>query len=859
MFSEIFCKKINEIYRKRCNKFPELFEGTDEKIKECGKEEQILLCYLYGNMPLSDVMNYPFKTFYDYACHGVFLWKSGKFREEVNEELFCQYVVYHRINTESISPCRRFFYEKTKNELADGQTMLEAVLTLNYWCAQEVTYRASDERTASPITVYRSAHGRCGEESTFAVSVLRSHGIPARQVYVPRWSHCDDNHAWVEVWCNKSWHFFGACEPEEVLDRGWFLHAASRAMIIHSRWYGDLTLAGKEVASQDIVSSQGIVTEINEIKSYAHAERVKVQVLGAEKKAAAGAKVRIEILNYSQFYPIAELCTDERGIAEIDLGIGSFRAYAFWGDEEVSQIVNVKDNRAVVLELKTVDAKSKDEVKKRYDALKKVHEEFYVPEWVRFENFAPQDDAIHTGFVTEEQRKRQKEKLAKRTAIRLKKEGTGNEEEMEMFLSAALDEKETVNSDLADEKDFYRKRMLDVLTEKDLLDFRADILEAHLQHAWKYKDQYEEPHSQKVFVKYVLSPRIDYEMLTDYRSEIDTLLIPEQKKNFRSDPINIWRYIESNIKEASKEDYQALLTLPVSCLTYRMGSRKSQNLLFVAICRTLGIPARLNPIDGGMEYLKEGRFVQVVKPDEVGCLKVCAGSREHFVYLQNWSVTRKDCSERKLLNLSQIPFQKITEIQLHSGRYELITANRLPNGNVMGRLTEIWIHPNVTTEVTLQMEEVRLSQMLECVPLPHFPVESLEGEKLQLEDMLKGHANLVVWLEEEQEPSEHILNELCDRAQEFKKEKTVITFLVNNEEALKRPTLHKTLTLLPDARVLCDNVQERVSELGRRLYVDPESIPLILVTDRDANCVYATSGYNVGTVDMILKILYTYL
>ena len=72
MFSEIFCKKINEIYRKRCNKFPELFEGTDEKIKECGKEEQILLCYLYGNMPLSDVMNYPFKTFYDYACHGVF-------------------------------------------------------------------------------------------------------------------------------------------------------------------------------------------------------------------------------------------------------------------------------------------------------------------------------------------------------------------------------------------------------------------------------------------------------------------------------------------------------------------------------------------------------------------------------------------------------------------------------------------------------------------------------------------------------------------------------------------------------------------------------------------------------------------
>ena len=33
------------------------------------------------------------------------------------------------------------------------------------------------------------------EESAFLVSALRSVGIPARQVYVPRWSHCGDNHA----------------------------------------------------------------------------------------------------------------------------------------------------------------------------------------------------------------------------------------------------------------------------------------------------------------------------------------------------------------------------------------------------------------------------------------------------------------------------------------------------------------------------------------------------------------------------------------------------------------------------------------------------------------------------------------
>lgn len=67
----------------------------------------------------------------------------------------------------------------------------------------------------------KTAYGRCGEESTFTVAALRSVGIPARQVYTPRWAHTDDNHAWVER-ADGEWYFFGACEPEPVLNLGWF-------------------------------------------------------------------------------------------------------------------------------------------------------------------------------------------------------------------------------------------------------------------------------------------------------------------------------------------------------------------------------------------------------------------------------------------------------------------------------------------------------------------------------------------------------------------------------------------------------------------------------------------------------------
>lgn len=39
------------------------------------------------------------------------------------------------------------------------------------------------------------------------------------------------------------------------------------------------------------------------------------------------------------------------------------------------------------------------------------------------------------------------------------------------------------------------------------------------------------------------------------------------------------------------------------------------------------------------------------------------------------------------------------------------------------------------------------------------------------------------------------------------------------------------------------------------MYVDPDKLPLIIVTNGNLNGIYATSGYNVGTGDMLLRLL----
>ena len=51
------------------------------------------------------------------------------------------------------------------------------------------------------------------------------------------------------------------------------------------------------------------------------------------------------------------------------------------------------------------------------------------------------------------------------------------------------------------------------------------------------------------------------------------------------------------------------------------------------------------------------------------------------------------------------------------------------------------------------------------------------------------------------------------------------------------------------------SISWRFNTLGRRMYVDPDKLPLIIVTNKSLNGIYATSGYNVGTGDMLLRLL----
>ena len=113
--------------------------------------------------------------------------KEMPWGESVPEREFRHFVLPVRVNNENLDMSRRDFYESLRDRVKD-MSMRDAVLEVNHWCHERVTYRPSDARTSSPSATVRSAIGRCGEESTFTVAALRAVGIPARQVYTPHTS-----------------------------------------------------------------------------------------------------------------------------------------------------------------------------------------------------------------------------------------------------------------------------------------------------------------------------------------------------------------------------------------------------------------------------------------------------------------------------------------------------------------------------------------------------------------------------------------------------------------------------------------------------------------------------------------------
>ena len=793
--------------------------------------------WICGSSPLSDLANYDLDIFLSCAEHGVYLRGNVPYAADVPEDIFLNYVLHIRVNEEELCDCRKFFHSQLAGRVA-GLDGAGAVIEANYWCAENVMYQATDTRTISALGVYQSGYGRCGEESAFGVNVFRSLGIPARQIYTPRWAHCDDNHAWVEVWCGGQWHFLGACEPEEVLNKGWFTNAASRAMLIHSRCFG-------EISGEEIISKAGMASFLNNLRRYAPAKVLTVVVKDTAGRPVEGARVSFGILNYCDIFPAAVVVTGADGTARLTCGLGSVNVHAQKGEIFRERMVFTPDEDRVEMVL-----------------------EREIPAYDRWEDFvsiSPKDQAV-TAVRPSEERKAlglkktaaANEKRERRTEAMFQRERaeavTGTHGYSREIFDLLFESRGNLGRLLAFLEDGAfqpreKEALLLTLSAKD----RRDVDPEVLQEALECARGYEAP--EELYYPYIVCPRVFNEPLRPCRRFILDAFSQEQKAAFQADPMEIWRYIGREIGFDESVEYGQIVTGPIGALTVKNASPLSKKILFVSICRTLGVPARMNPVDRRAEYWADGRFTAVEAAGGEDCVVIFEkGDGESWQYEADFALGLLTDSMYQALDLGRETWEggRLT-VRVSAGEYRVITGNRLPNGNLHASRYHFRLEAGETKTIRLRKHQADLSEMLGSYALEEFKVRDSPGQEV-LGSQLTRNGAVLLWLEEGREPTEHILNEMLELEADFRSLPADVVFLVRSREALENAKLQRVLEVFPQIRVYYDPFVPNVETLARRMYVDPEKLPLILVATGALTGVYACSGYNVGSGDMVVKV-----
>ena len=768
-----------------------------------GREASFCLCmrYLYGHMAANDVLAFPVEMLADYVSATLAAYDAIDYVKAIPQEIFFPYVLYHRVNSECLDGSRSQLMAQIM-PYVQGKTMTKAALAVNYWCYAQATYTPADDRTLGPLAVMRRAMGRCGEESVLAVAALRSAGIPARQVYCPRWSHCDDNHAWVEVWVDGDWHYLGACEPEAVLDKGWFTAAASRAMLVHTKQWLCLE-AGSALQTTPIYQ------EISCTARYADLQTLRVQIVDGGVPQP-GVPVAFQILNYSELFTLHRGYTDQNGLVCFETGRGDLCVYVYWGGKMLLRKVDMRQQEEPVV----LDLAEGMESRMAMDLVPPAGKSDVVAQ-------IKEESHEHRLRACEAHR-------AEKTAGFLSEQWAGNGHELQKFMGSAS------------YTQAQKEEILQTLRPKDFVDITCQTLLDALESSNGARGLY----PTEIFRDYILAPRIADEMLQPERAKIRALF-PD---GFRT-PEEILAWMKQNM--AITPDYGVNNYYPSAygCLCYRQVPGLAFGMVFVALCRAFQFPARLAQDTGEGQWLSDGLWRTIVTKKEGAevSLTLKNATDKLLHYQEHFTLGVWNGEDYVTLRYPALTLAAECTLVVKPGKYRLITTTRQIDGTASIALQHIQLDGDTIVSVELPADQT--AERLKQVPL-EVPCGTVKNAL----SALKGKSGMVIFAEPGSEPTEHLLQEMLECADGFNTGAYPVCIFVEKEETVCNATLQRVCAVLPKVQLQVCRDPEGEEALHRLMQVGDLRLPFAISVDANGRGVYASANYNIRTAQTHLHI-----
>lgn len=812
-------------------------------------QERDALQFLYAYMPVGDITDYSGEFYLENVRSSLATRGETSWGKTVPDDIFRHFVLPVRVNNENLDCSRMVFHDELMPRLK-GLSMYDAVLEVNHWCHEKANYQPSDARTSSPLATVSTAYGRCGEESTFLVAALRSVGIPARQVYTPRWAHTDDNHAWVEAWVDGRWYFLGACEPEPVLNLGWFNAPASRGMLMHTKVFG------RYDGPEDVMRTTANYTEINVISNYAANARATVTVVDGNGRPVPGARVEFKLYNYAEFYTVSAQTTGGDGKASLSAGLGDMVVLA------------VKDGR---FGLSKVSFGKDEEVIVRLEH--RVGEEFSFPI-----DIVPPAESANLLEVTAEQRAENDRRFNLEDSIRnayiatfpnnsVIAEFAGangyRTDEVAGYIKAARGNYREMMSFLSDAagkgKGGRALELLATLSEKDLRDATKSVLDDHLYNTAGTAD-----------ASTVLAPRIADEMLTPYRSFLQKAFAGQVAEAFRAEPGRLVEWCCDSI--VLRDDLCTVSTIisPGGVWRSRRADRLSRDVFFVAAARSLGIPARIDRVTGDVLYADGGRWIVAVLDGGSGEEVVTGNLKLDYAaiprlddpeYFRHFTLSKFNGESFSLLNYPD--FEKWSKLFRQSspiaeGYYMMVSGTRLASGKVLARVSFFTVGGGGSAETALVMRDDREDvRVIGAFNSESKFIQAGSGEETSVL-LTTGRGYFAIGLlAVGQEPTDHALKDIAAKASELERWGRKIVLLFPDRESYTKYMSAPVAGLpgnvvfgIDSGGIIRNHILEEMKLPAAT------QMPVFIIADTFNRVVFESHGYTIGLGEQLLKTIH---
>jgi hypothetical protein len=627
-------------------------------------------------------------------------------------------------------------------------------------------------------------------------------------------------------------------------------------MLVHTRVYG------RYFGHEPVLDSGDRYSELNLTSHYAPVKQISVTVRNSKGEPVDSARVEFQLYNYAEFYPLATCFTNKDGVAGFISGLGDLIVWAAKDGEFAYNRLSVRESDSLELILNQTLPDNESEL---FDLIPPPagKTESVVTERIQMENDRrlAEEDSIRNSYMntfidsTRIVNFAEKNRLPIDTISRFLKLSYGNWDQIEAYL-----EKNTAT---------YRSTALEManqIADKDFSDTPESILTDHLVQTEQSGIRNMVP-STELYTKYILNPRIALENLSPWRSFLVSAFGQEMAQATRNNISVITKWINDNITVNTIANKHSRTPLtPIGVYNLRVADPHSRDIFFVAACRTFGIPARLNPETRFPEYLKNGEWFRIRFDDEpeqlteTGFLKLLDKNNNIVPkYYTHFTIgnLRKGFLKTLEYNEGEMLTDRITPLVLETGRYAIITGNRMDDDGVLSKMDFFTINKGELTIVPVELRKYPvIKKSFGKLDLSRLKIATAgSGNTLSLEVSDSNTISVLILLEPDKEPSKHILNDVSVYSDYYNHHgvRFVLVTPAQTEalsEALKTYRLPSNKEFGTDTD---NNLINSITEIFGTSFKN--KLPLVLIYNSSGDVYMFSSGYKIGIGEQINTVI----